>query len=167
MTLRSVVRKTVWMAAFLVALFGLLAYAAGAIATVQVMESPDHGPYLTDGDGRALYMFVDDPTAAEPGAETMSEGVRDNAVSCVDACLEAWPAFFEGTDIRAGEEVNEELLYVTQFDDRTQVVYNGWPLFYFVRDEQPGDTNGHGVESFGGYWLLVAPDGSAVALPTE
>ena len=40
-----------------------------------------------------------------------------------------------------------------------QVTYNGWPLYFFVEDIQPGDINGHDIESFGEDWYLVGPNG--------
>src|SRR5690606_6031117 len=47
-------------------------------------------------------------------------------------------------------------------DGTMQVSYGGWPLYTFVRDENPGDTNGQGVEGFGGERYMVNPDGEPV-----
>jgi predicted lipoprotein with Yx(FWY)xxD motif len=44
-----------------------------------------------------------------------------------------------------------------------QVTYNGWPLYYFAPDEQPGDTKGHEVDGFGAEWYVVTPEGEPLA----
>ena len=129
--------------------------------TVQVMENDTYGSYLADGEGRTLYLFADPATHGE-GPERMTADVRDAAVSCTGDCLGAWPAFTTEGELTAGEGVDVELLGTAVFDGRTHVVYNGWPLFYFVRDEEPGQAQGHEVESFGGVWYLVSPEGHAV-----
>ena len=42
-----------------------------------------------------------------------------------------------------------------------QVTYSGHPLYYYV-DDPPGEVLCHGVEEFGGLWLVVDPSGEAV-----
>lgn len=151
-----------WLGAILLAIgmiaFGALAQDDAAPATVQVMESDQYGPYLTDGEGRSLYLFVDTTMMAE-GAETMSEGVRDAALSCTGDCLSNWPAFTAEGEVQAGENANQDLLYTAMVDDRMQVVYNGWPLYYFAGDAEPGQVNGQGR---GDRWYLVSPEGSMI-----
>jgi predicted lipoprotein with Yx(FWY)xxD motif len=172
----------------------LLAFGMAAVAqedasqpTVMVAESEEYGQYLTDSEGRALYMFVSqefmannplepqevgepdtagdepegvsDPAAAE-GLTRMTEGVSGGAVSCTGDCLEAWPPFTAEGEVTAGEGLDPDLLYTTTVGDRSQVVYNGWPLHYFARDANAGDTMGAGIESSGGVWHLVTPEGT-------
>jgi predicted lipoprotein with Yx(FWY)xxD motif len=150
------------------ALATLIALLAGAVlgqqeeAQATVMESGQLGPYLADGEGRTLYLFVNEELEGQDPAR-MTEGVREAAVSCTGECLEAWPAFTsEGeVEVQAGE-LDPELLYTAEFDGRMHVVYNGWPLFYFARDEQAGQINGQGIESFGGEWYVLNPQGQIV-----
>jgi len=40
--------------------------------------------------------------------------------------------------------------------------YHGWPLYYFTRDEDADAPQGQDVESFGGEWYLITPDGEKV-----
>jgi predicted lipoprotein with Yx(FWY)xxD motif len=40
-----------------------------------------------------------------------------------------------------------------------QVVYNQHPLYYFVKDQGPGQTAGQDVHGFGGEWYLLTPEG--------
>jgi predicted lipoprotein with Yx(FWY)xxD motif len=149
--------------ALLLSLFAVtvLAQEGAGQATVKVSQSDQYGAYLTDGDGRTLYLFLNEEMAKQ-GSEQMTKGVRKAAVSCTGDCLAAWPAFTAKGDVQAAEGVNADLLYTAEFDGRTHVVYNGWPLFYFVRDKQPGQINGQGIESFGGEWYIVGPEGHKV-----
>jgi predicted lipoprotein with Yx(FWY)xxD motif len=132
-------------------------------AQAEVTESQRFGPYLTDGEGRTLYLFVNEELEGQDPAR-MTEGVRAAAVTCTGECLEAWPAFTAESEaeIQAGDQLDPELLYTAEFDGRMHVVYNGWPLFYFARDEEPGQINGQAIESFGGEWYIVSPEGQIV-----
>jgi predicted lipoprotein with Yx(FWY)xxD motif len=47
----------------------------------------------------------------------------------------------------------------TRKDGTTQVTYNGWPLYYFAKDKQPGDVTGQGVTN---NWYVVSPSGDAI-----
>jgi predicted lipoprotein with Yx(FWY)xxD motif len=63
----------------------------------------------------------------------------------------------------AGDGVDSTLLgTITRDDGTTQVTYNGWPLYHYHEDTAAGDTNGQGLEEFGGLWYLVSPTGEAV-----
>ena len=68
----------------------------------------------------------------------------------------------------AGDGTDASLLGTTEGPGgATQVVYNGWPLWYFAGDQGPGDVNGHGLVSFGGTWLLVSPSGDGIEVAGE
>ena len=142
--------------------------AAGS-ETLQVVTSGVYGDYLTDSSGRAVYLFEGESEEGETG-ETGGEetgddaagGVRAEAAPCTGDCLQAWPPVLASEPI-AGDGVDASLLGTTTREDGSvQVTYNGWPLYYFVRDAGPGDTNGQEVESFGGEWYLVSPEGTEV-----
>ncbi len=143
-------------------------------ATVQVSQSDQYGEYLTDGEGRTLYLFEKEHEEGEDEGEqgeaeegeqggTTQEGVNPMAAECTGECLEAWPPLVTEGEPIAGEGVDASLLgTVTMEDGRTQVTYNGWPLYYFVRDENPGDINGQDIHSFGGEWYIVSPEGNPI-----
>lgn len=58
------------------------------------------------------------------------------------------------------EGVNAALIGTLQRKDGTmQVTYNGSPLFYYAKDQAPGDTTGQGVRDV---WYVVASDGKSV-----
>jgi predicted lipoprotein with Yx(FWY)xxD motif len=128
------------------------ATAAVAIATQAQDGDPldissatdDLGTYLIDGNGNTLYFFVPDP----PGAS-----------ACEGDCLAAWPALAVGDDQFpfADDTVTGELSFAARDDGTRQATYRGRPLYYFVGDQAPGDTNGEGVSDV---WWVAAEDGS-------
>lgn len=122
----------------------------GAPATVQLAQSNDQGHYLVTSDGVALYAFLND-----------SDG---NSV-CYDACATNWPPLLTDGVPEAGDGVDAGLLGITiRQDGNAQVTYNGWPLYTFIRDSEPGDTVGQGVN---GVWYLISPAGEAIGAATS
>jgi predicted lipoprotein with Yx(FWY)xxD motif len=120
--------------------------AAAAGGDTLVVATNDLGDILQDGEGRTLYLFMPDEQSGEP--------------TCYDSCAENWPAFVE--TVTAGDGVDASLLTTaTRTDDAgVQVVYNGWPLYYFAGDEAPGDTNGQGLNDI---WWVVDAAGNAIS----
>jgi predicted lipoprotein with Yx(FWY)xxD motif len=122
-------------------------------ANLSVATKEPYGEYLTDGQGRSLYMFEADQ---QGGPST-----------CYDACVSAWPPLTvePGQTANAGAQVDASLLSTIERKDGTlQVTYNGWPLYYFSKDQQPGDTLGQDVHGFGGGWYLLAPSGEIIEM---
>ena len=112
-----------------------------------VVGSTDLGDVLQDSEGRTLYLFDPDTQSGVP--------------TCYDDCAVAWPPFVE--EVTAGEGVDGSLLTTAaRTDSGVQVVYNGWPLYYFSGDEAPGDTNGQGLNDI---WWVVDASGNAVGKP--
>ena len=123
-------------------------------AKVTVEESEQYGPYLADADGRALYLFTAD-----------QQGSSDTAAqsNCYDACAEAWPPLLTEGEPQAGEQVDASMLgTIERRGGAMQVTYNGWPLYYYVQDQGPGEATGQDVHGFGGEWYLVTPSGEKV-----
>ena len=50
----------------------------------------------------------------------------------------------------------------TRSDGKAEVTYNGHPLYYYAGDQQPGDTNGQGLNQFGAGWDVLAPSGKKI-----
>jgi len=121
-------------------------------ATVNVSESADHGSILVDANGMALYAFMADTQ----NGDTSTCGDDDG-------CATEWPPLVSDGDPVAGEGVDASMLGTITRDDGTmQVTYNGWPLYLFEEDTAAGDTNGQGIDEFGGLWFLVSPTGDAI-----
>lgn len=107
------------------------------------------GTHLVDGEGMTVYLFAPD----EAGEST-----------CDDACAESWPPVL-GDDPDTGDGVDEELVGTTTRDDgEVQVTYDGWPLYHFSGDEQPGEATGQGVNDA---WFVIGPDGDRIDTDTD
>ena len=120
-------------------------------ATLTIQKSDKHGEYVADADGRALYMFE---------ADTQGKDGAGAASACKDDCAGAWPPFTTEGTTEVSEGVSADLIgTLKREDDTTQVTYNGWPLYYYVKDQGPGDTTGHDIEDFGAEWYLLTPQG--------
>lgn len=105
------------------------------------------GTILVDGAGRTLYLFTAD---------------RGRTSRCYGACAKAWPVTYAKGTPRAGGGARASLLGRTKRrDGRLQVTYRGRPLYYYV-DEPAGQVLCQNVNEFGGLWLVVRPDGTAV-----
>jgi hypothetical protein len=64
--------------------------------------------------------------------------------------------------IRSG--ANPSLVAITpRSDGDPQVTYNRHPLYRYVGDRKPGDTNGQGLTAFGGQWLVLSSAGNQVS----
>ena len=108
--------------------------------TVMVKSDPKLGDFLTDSEGRTLYLFTKD---TEMGVS-----------SCEGDCATNWPPFSAAEPLSLPMGVAGELSLIDRGDGTKQVAYNGIPLYYFAADTAPGQTNGQGV---GGVWWVVAP----------
>jgi predicted lipoprotein with Yx(FWY)xxD motif len=121
--------------------------AAASGAVVKVTHGAK-GVYLTDGSGRALYLWAADPNGRS---------------TCSGACAQAWPPLTtKGAPTGSGGIASAKLTTITRSNGAKQVVYNGHPLYYFAGDTGPGTTSGQGSNSFGAKWWLVTPAGAAV-----
>jgi predicted lipoprotein with Yx(FWY)xxD motif len=123
-----------------VLLLGTGGAARAADDAVKVEKSSQHGSYLTDGKGMALYLFKKD---------TKGKSV------CAGECVENWPLFqAENVKPQGGDVKAADFGTITREDGQKQTTYKGMPLYYFVKDKKPGDTTGHGVKDV---WILATP----------
>ena len=119
-----------------------------ADATLTVRSS-DYGRVLFDTRGRALYAFTAD-----------RRGGRSN---CSGACAVAWPPYLVRGSVQPGPGTTGRLLGTIRRSNGTrQVTYDGRPLYYYVRDREPGQILCQNVREFGGLWLVVRPTGTLV-----
>jgi predicted lipoprotein with Yx(FWY)xxD motif len=104
------------------------------------------GKILVDSRGRSLYLFRKDT------------GGRSR---CAGSCAVAWPPLLVSGRLTAGAGVKGSKLGTTRRSDgKKQVVYNHHPLYRFVGDKKPGNTNGQGLTAFGARWFTLTPSGN-------
>ena len=121
---------------------------SGSGATVITTASTSGGAVLTDGSGRAVYVWVKD---------------TGDASACSGACASAWPPVTAtGSVTAAGRASTSDLGTITRSDGIKQVTYDRHPLYYYAGDSAVGMASGQGSDSFGAKWWLVAPSGSDV-----
>ena len=120
---------------------------ASASATLSV-KTASMGQFLTDGSGKALYLFEADKTSQS---------------TCSGACAGAWPPFTTAASVTASSGVDQSKIgTTTRSDGSKQVTYNGHPLYYFIGDVGAGTTNGQGKNAFGAEWYVVSPSGDKI-----
>ena len=115
-------------------------------ATVRVAKT-NLGKILVNSKGRALYLFQ-----ADSGTTS----------ACADACAAAWPPLTSATP-KIGKGAKASLASTaTRSDGKPQVIYNGHPLYTYSGDKKAGNTNGQGVNAFGGLWYVLSPTGNEI-----
>ena len=109
------------------------------------------GTALVDGDGRTLYAL-----SVEHGGK----------LACTSAtCVTNWPPLLvpAGGTATAGSGVDAAKLgTIDRSGGQKQVTYNGWPVYMFKGDSSAGQSNGQGIQSFGGTWHPLAPSGQPI-----
>lgn len=107
-----------------------------------------NGTYLVGSSGRALYLWVADPSGKSV---------------CAEACAKVWPPLLtKSAPAAAGGVTAAQLGTITRFNGSQQVTYDGHPLYYFALDKSKGSVTGQGNNGFGAKWWLVAPSGTAI-----
>jgi predicted lipoprotein with Yx(FWY)xxD motif len=123
------------------------AVAAGS-GLVITTKSGSAGAFLTDGAGRAVYLWAKDG--------------KDSS-ACSGACAGAWPPVTTtGAVIASGGAGKADLSTITRSDGTKQVVDDGHPLYYFSGDSGRGQVSGQGRDGFGATWWLVDSAGTSV-----
>ena len=119
-----------------------------ASGTVIETHAGSGGTFLTDGSGRAVYLWVKDGM---------------NKSTCTGACAGAWPPVMDKGKLTAsGGAKASDLGTITRPGGGKQVTYDGHALYYFAGDSGAGTTSGQGSNSFGAKWWLVAPTGAQI-----
>ena len=121
--------------------------------SVVKVGSSSLGRVLVDAHGKTLYIWAHDK-----GAKS----------TCNGDCAEYWPPLItRGRPIAVGGARASLLGTSRRGDGRIQATYAGHPLYYFVKDAKPGQTNGEGLAGFGGRWDPVSAAGAAVRKSTD
>lgn len=117
----------------------------GKVAVVKVMNTPDLGKVIVDSKGMTLYDFHKD---------------KGTTSACYGECAVAWPPLLTSGEPKATGGAQASLLGTTKRKDGTiQVTYKGHPVYGFVEDNKPGETNGNDFDDFGAQWYALEPNG--------
>jgi predicted lipoprotein with Yx(FWY)xxD motif len=112
-------------------------------ALVKKQTDAKIGEYLTDENGRTLYIYAEDGFLIS---------------NCTDACSKKYPPYSFGTkgvDVsRYKDQFSSKINLLKRSDDAIQLAYGDRPLYYYSGDTKPGDINGQ-----------AAKDGWAIARP--
>jgi predicted lipoprotein with Yx(FWY)xxD motif len=107
--------------------------------TIMTITKIGLGDYLVDAKGMTLYYFTNDSVG------------KSNAS---DAVIANWPVFYVA-DIVVPSNLNaSDFGTITRNDGKMQTTYKGWPLYYYIKDQAPGDTVGQRVN---GVWFIINP----------
>ena len=114
---------------------------AGALAACSTLSSTAAGPakmadgVLTGSNGMTLYTFDKDV------------GGSGKSV-CNGPCASNWPPLFAPE----GASASGDYSIITRDDGKKQWALKGKPLYYWVKDQKPGDKSGDGFNSV---WHVV------------
>ncbi|HEY4372579.1 MAG TPA: hypothetical protein VGN52_11700 [Burkholderiales bacterium] len=113
--------------------------AAAALLSVSAFAAPQtkmEGGVMVGANNMTLYTF--DKDTAGSGKSV-----------CNGPCLANWPALMATDSDKAAGDYS----IVTRDDGKKQWAYKGRPLYYFVKDQKPGDKVGEGAAN--GAWHVA------------
>ncbi|WP_216188595.1 COG4315 family predicted lipoprotein [Polynucleobacter parvulilacunae] len=92
---------------------------------------------LTSSYGKTMYTFDKDQAGSGKS-------------ECVSTCADNWPPVY----VEPGIKLSDNFSYISRNDGQKQLTYKGKPLYFFVKDKNPGDKTGDNVNNV---WHVVAP----------
>lgn len=111
------------------------------------------GTVLTNSAGFVLYVFAPD---------------QHDKVRCTPNCQDVWPPVTGPVKglATAGPGVRQSLIGTlpNPVTGKPIVTYDGWPLYAYVSDEQPGQVSGQNINLNGGYWWVITPAGKIITV---
>ncbi len=106
------------------------------------------GRIVVDSRGRTLYLFEKD---------------KNRRSACYGQCATYWPPLLtHGKPMARGGARQSLLGMIRRANGSQQVTYAGHPLYRFVQDRKPGQTNGEGSQAFGAGWEVLSPAGKKI-----
>jgi predicted lipoprotein with Yx(FWY)xxD motif len=112
-------------------------FLAAAQASLAAMPAKADAGTLTGEKGMTLYTFDKDVAGSGKSA-------------CVGPCAANWPPLMaSGSDAASGD-----YSLVTRDDGSKQWAYKGKPLYYWSKDQKPGDKTGDGFKDV---WHTAKP----------
>ncbi len=97
------------------------------------------GTYLVTDSGMTLYYYASD---------------TKNTSNVPANIIGNWPPFYAANIVVPSSLNASDFGMITRSDGTMQTTYKGWPLYTFVKDTAPGQTNGQGLLNL---WFVVVP----------
>jgi len=111
--------------------------AAGCASTMSAAPAKTADGVLVGANGMTLYTF--DKDAAGSGKSV-----------CNGPCAQNWPPLAA----TAGAAASGDWVVIGRDDGSRQWAYKGKPVYFWAKDQKPGDRTGDGVN---GVWRLARP----------
>ncbi|QWD67956.1 hypothetical protein AOC21_07925 [Polynucleobacter sp. VK25] len=92
---------------------------------------------LTSSYGKTIYTFDKDQAGSGKS-------------ECVLTCADNWPPVY----IEPGVMLSGNFASITRNNGQKQLTYKGKPLYFFIKDKNPGDKTGDNVNNV---WHVVTP----------
>ncbi|MBU3562559.1 MULTISPECIES: hypothetical protein [unclassified Polynucleobacter] len=92
---------------------------------------------LTSSYGKTIYTFDKDQAGSGKS-------------ECVSTCANNWPPVY----VEPGIMLSGDFSSIARNDGQKQLTYKGKPLYFFVKDKNPGDKTGDNVNNV---WHVVTP----------
>ncbi len=114
--------------------------------TIDLTTDPTLGQFLTDGNGKTLYVLTKD---------------APDASACNSACQANWPPLLTSGTPKAGPGVDASLIGFTTLAGGEKIVtYDHRPLYYKATDQKMGDKTGEAVNNV---WFVVSASGAPIS----
>lgn len=124
------------------------ASSTGGAAGSVMLGTTKAGKVLVDPHGMTLYAFAKD--------------TKGHSV-CTGQCASYWPPVPSSDAPKgAGGAVTATFGAIKRTDGSSQLTVNGYPMYTYAGDSQPGQANGQGQNLSGGLWWVVSGNGSWV-----
>ena len=147
-----------------IAVVGVMGVACGSSPAAQVSASPTSSTQLVVAVEIKTVKGQQEPVLVNANAQTLYYLTSDTSttVACSGQCVTFWPPLLlPAGDPASGSSLPGKLSVLADANGR-QVLYNGHPLYAFVKDKASGDANGEGVNAFGGTWHPATPSLAAM-----
>jgi predicted lipoprotein with Yx(FWY)xxD motif len=135
-------------AATAVAVPAIALAATGAVLTTHKVNA---GTVVASRAGLTLYGFVADD--------------KTHKSTCYGGCAVAWPPFITNGSVVVGNGsgLNQKLVgRVKRSNGKYEVTYGGHPLYRYITDKKPGQSNGQNLKQFGAKWYVIGKNGKYI-----
>jgi predicted lipoprotein with Yx(FWY)xxD motif len=120
---------------------------AALIHTASIKVGDKTQTVLKNAKGLTLYYFTPDTATT---------------VACTGGCASNWPPLLATTGTPTSNPALPGELTVLNGANGSQVLYNGHPLYTYIKDGDAADAYGQGI---GGKWFVATSDLASAATP--